>query len=185
MSEDFEIFRDFEPVPEDFFSFETGEQFCKCSLCDCDLMESGRNYLIEKAFKKGETIFEYAMCFECYLGVQETLSINSRKLIHNYFDEHVDVEVRRKELLEEHGKQAKSWLNNCMIKGTPVSKCNEYQIYGWFVDKHIVFTGMPYMLSGEVIDELLGLLSDETIGAIDDLTGKLFGLDLPKGLLVI
>jgi hypothetical protein len=72
-----------------------------------------------------------------------------------------------------------------MIKGTPISKCEEHQIYGWFIDKDIVFTGLPYMLSGEVIDELLHLLSNETIGVLDDFSKKLFDIDIPKGLILV
>jgi hypothetical protein len=102
-------YSDFYPVPEVFWSFETGEMFQRCRMCNIDLM----------------------------------------------------------------------------IKGTPMSQCEEHQIYGWFIDKDIVFTGMPYMLSSEVIDELLSLLSNETIGVLEDFSEKLFGIDIPKGLVSV
>ena len=179
------IYHHFAPVPKAFWSFETGEPFKRCSMCSCDLMEDGTNYLVEKAFKKKETLFEYAMCYECYLGVQESLSEQSKKLIANYFEEFLDFDARSSQMLEQNGKRTRSWLAKCMVKGTPRWKCEEHQIYGWFVDKDIVFNGMPYMLSGAVIDDLLKLLSPETTGALDDLSDKLFGINLPQSVLLV
>lgn len=178
-------YSDFYPAPKVFWCFETGEMFRRCFMCDIDLMIEGTNYLIEKAFRKKEVIFEYAMCYDCVQQMRETLSVQSRKLIDNYFDEHVDIEERRKTLIETHGRRTHSWIGNCLITGTPISQCEEYQIYGWFIDKDIVFTGMPYMLSGVVLDELLNLLSNETIGVLDDFSKKLFGIDMPQGLILV
>jgi len=148
-------------------------------------MQAGTNYLIEKAFKAEETIFEYAMCFECYEKTQKTLSENSKKLIQNYFEEHVDINNWRNRMLNEHGHETGSWLNNCLIKNTTREDSKEHQIYGWFVGSHLVFNGMPYMLSSEVIDDLLELLSTETLGILDNLNDQLFGIDLPKGYLLV
>jgi len=179
------IYHHFAPVPKAFWSFETGKPFKRCSMCDGDLMAEGANYLVEKAYKKKETLFEYAMCYECYLSVQESLSEQSKKLIANYFEEHLDFDSRGSQMLEKNGKRTRSWLAECMVKGTPRWKCEEHQIYGWFVDKDIVFNGMPYMLSGAVIDDLLKLLSPETAGTLDDLSNKLFGIDLPQSVLLV
>ena len=173
------------PIPEEFKSFETGEAFQRCSVCNADLMVEGAHYFIEKAFRKEETVFEYAMCMDCFQKMREQLSVKSRQLIEHYFDEHVDIEARRKTLIEKYGQRARSWISNCMIRHTPFSDCNEYQIYGWFIGKDIVYNGMPYMLSGDVIDELFNLLSSETTGVLDDFSEKLFGIDVPKGVILI
>lgn len=176
---------DFGPIPKNFHCFETGEPFRNCSLCDYDLFENGTNYLIEKAFKKKETIFEYAACYDCYLNLHNSLSKKSRKLIANYFDERIDLEKRGQEMLEKHGRRSRSWLSRCLIKGTEKSRCEEHQIYGWFIDKDIVYNGMPYMLSSEVIEEIMQLLSPETLCELNTLTDKLFGIDFPQGILAI
>lgn len=173
------------PAPPEFWCFETGEPFRKCSLCGTDLWAEGTNYLVEKAFKKSETIFEYAMCFHCYTGIQNSLSKKSRKLVAHYFAEHIDIEERRKLMISKYGRRTKSWISRCMIKGTPISKCDEHQIYGWFIDKDITFAGLPYMLSGAAIDEIIELLSDETLGIMDEMSGKLFGIDQPQSFLLI
>lgn len=173
------------PIPKDFKSLETGDVFKKCTLCSKDLTTIGTEYLIEKAYRQKEPIFEYAMCLDCYWDVRESLSLKSRKLIENYFEEHVDLDQRAEMLLASKGRRTRSWLGHCMIKKTPRWKCEEHQVCGFFVDNRIVFNGFPYMLSGEAIDDLLQLLSPETLGSLNDLTDKLFGIDLPKGFLLI
>lgn len=114
------IYRHFSPVPKVFWSLETGMPFSRCSMCACDLMEEGVNYLVEKAYQKKEALFEYAMCYECYLGVQESLSEQSKKLIANYFEEHVDFDSRMYRMLEKNGKRTRSWLANAWSRERPV-----------------------------------------------------------------
>ena len=118
------------------------------------------------------------MCFDCHEAHRETLSLKSRKLVENYFDEQINLEERQQCMLAEKGHRTRSWLGHCMIKGMPRWKCEEHQIYGWFVDGDVVFNGMPYMLSGQVIDELLELLSPEILGILDKFSDKLFGFVL-------
>lgn len=179
------MYPEFGPIPKDFHSFETGEAFKNCSVCHTDLFKPNTNYLIEKAFKKKETLFEYAICYECYLEFQKSLSKKSRELVDNYLEEHVDIEKRTEQMFAKYGRRTRSWLGHCMIRGTPRWKCEEHQIYGWFVDNEMAFNGPPYMLSGAVIDDIVERLSPETIGALNDFSDKLFGIDLPQGFVLI
>lgn len=176
---------DYIPLPEIFWSFETGKPIEHCSLCDRELIIAGTNYLIEKAFLKGETIFEHALCLDCYQKTHESLSEESRERISAYFSEHVDMNQRQDTLMEQHGTDLEKWIGHCMVKGFPVREVEEYQLYGFCTDKNLVFSGAPYILCGEVIDEILDLLSSETLGVMNDLSEKLFGIDAPKDLLVI
>ncbi len=171
-------------VPEEFWSFETGKPLAACRLCGKDLMMEGTNYLIEKAFRNDETIFEHAMCLDCYAKCHESMSDESKIRIRDYFAEHVDMKQRDLDLLERHGTDHSKWLGHCMVKGYPLAECGEYQIYGYCIDKDLVFSGAPYALSGEVIEEILELLSPQTLGVMKDLSAKLFGIDAPKDLLV-
>lgn len=69
-----DVHHDYIPLPEIFWSFETGQPMEHCSLCGCDLMVPDTNYLIEKAFKNRETVFEHALCLKCYTDAHESLS---------------------------------------------------------------------------------------------------------------
>lgn len=175
----------FHPIPKVFWQFETDGPFHRCSICSVDLMQPDTNYLIEKAFQNGETVFEYAMCFDCYQKLSQELSADSKKRIQHYFEEHIVIESRRHAMLANREKPAEHWLSECLVKGTPIDACPEYQIYGWCIDRDLVYTGFPYMLSGAVIDDLLQLLSPETRGVLDSLSDQLFGIDMPNPVLLI
>lgn len=175
---------DFIEIPELFHSFETGKPIARCGLCDRDLMEPGTRYVIEKAFKNAETVFEHAVCLDCHSGVMEEMSEESTNRINQYFAERVDAEARPDQCREAFENEAQKWVGHCLIKGYPLQECDEYQLYGLCVDRHMVLNGFPYMLSGEVIDEIIELLSEQTLGLLGELSEKLFGIDAPKDLLI-
>lgn len=176
---------DYIPIPEIFWSFETGKPIRHCKLCGCDLQEPGTNYFIEKAFKNGETIFEHALCFSCYTACQESMSEDSRLRIRDYFAERVDMDARQEKYMASFGTDSEKWISHCMVKGFPIREVDEYQLYGFCIDKDLIFSGAPYAICGDVIEEILELLSAETLGVMYDLSQKLFGIDAPKDLLVI
>ena len=88
-------------------------------------------------------------------------------------------------MLLESSDDIDPWLDRCLIKGTSVDSLEEYQIYGFCIDRDLVFNGAPYVLSGEVIEDILKLLSPETRGVIDDYSERLFGLDMPQGFVMV
>jgi len=173
------------PVPETFWSFETEAPFNRCSVCDKDLLEPGTNYIIEKAFQRKETVFEYAICTACHLQLRKEISPQSQKLFENYFHEHVDFAQRPSEMIQWHGINHTKWLSHCLVKGTPIEECEEYQIYGMCIDKDLVFMEMPFMISEAVIEDLLVLLSDETRGFLENFSDRVLGIDMPKGFVLI
>ncbi len=180
-----DYFNEYIPIPKIFWSVETDKAFEKCSICDCNILENETNYVIEKAFNKGEVIFEYAMCLDCQKKLYNELSDTSKKLISHYFDEHVDLNKRQSELLNDVNLDYEKWMSNCIIKGDRINKSEEYQIYGYFIDNDMILNGFPYALCGAVADDITNLLSSKTLGILNDFSDKVFGLDLPKGLLVI
>ncbi len=180
-----ETYENFIPIPNDFWSFETGKPFEKCSSCNRNLFKPGTNYFIEKAIHGAETVFEYAMCLDCYENLYNELSIRSRKLIENYFDEHIDIEKRNRNFIQTYGMRCDQWLSKCMIKNRPREDCKEYQLYGFCIDKDLVFNGMPYILCSDVIEDLLELLSHETLGTLNEFSGCIFDIDLPQNVLMV
>lgn len=179
-----DIHQDYTPLPEIFWSFETGKPIEKCRLCETDLMKPGTNYLIEKAFKKGETIFEHALCLDCYTESHNAMSSESRERIAEYFAAHTDMNARHEQFMEKYGTRHDPWISHCLVKGYPVDEVDEYQLYGFCIDKDLIFSGAPYILCGDVIEEIIELLSPETRGVMADLSQKLFGVDAPQDLLV-
>lgn len=173
---DIPIIDKFKPVPEEFHSFETGEPFERCCICDTFLLDDNTGYLIEKAFNKNETIFEYAMCYPCRDNLCSELSPASLKLIEHYFDERVDMLARRNKLITLPGLDHRPWINHCVLSGKAIQASSEYQIYGQCDGGDLLFTYLPYAICGEEIDSLSKSLSKKTRDRLDEFIDDVLGI---------
>lgn len=158
-----------EPIPADFYSFETNAPFTHCIECERELM-NGRPYLIEKAFKNHpnygvrDTVFDYAICMDCADDLRDQLSEESLQALMAFFHERIDFSQQ----FLRAGRTAQENISECMISGKEVTDCQEYQIYAYCIDDKISNHMPPYMISGEVMDEIIPILSKKTT---DDLNG--------------
>lgn len=168
------------PIPR-VFRQVSGESFQSCLICHRDLVKSGSDYLIEKAVRNypevghTEVIFEYAMCFECAMNMRDELSEESRFRIDQYFAENMNREARRNRLESNERNHVSRWLSHCLVKNTPVKVSREYSLYAHCRGNQMIYSELPYALSGEVLDEVMQLLSNKSLDILDDFLGKHFG----------
>jgi hypothetical protein len=171
------------PLPERFWSFETDGLIESCLVCGGHLLEEEAPYLIEKAFSKGEVVFEYGLCLGCHGDLVRELSEASLERIRNHFVEQVHFEARRQRIAAGLDGTADPWLSHCLLTGQPINPGGEYQIFGMCLGDRLMLGDLPHALSGEAIGRLMELLSPETRGFLNDFTGKYFGAptgaDLP------
>lgn len=166
-------------IPPEFYSFDTKAPFDRCIECEKYLLDEETEYLIEKAVKTYEgydakdVVFDYAICVDCADRMRKQISKESWKSMMKYFEENIDLEerVRLQSLPPEEG------LKQCMIKKKRVIDCREYQVYAQCRGTKLNMENPPYMISGEVIDELLPLLSDTTIDEMNGFFNKHFAPD--------
>lgn len=174
-------FSEYPDMPAVFKSHSSGQYFERCISCNIYLLEAGRQYFIEKAIRKytgfqaTDVIFEYAMCMECADKMRQELSTESLQKIQNYFAGKVDLFERYSQLSAKE-KEPESLLSHCIITGKPVEALEEYQVYAHCEGKSLLLSGMPYMISGEAMDEIADLLSEKTLGEIDRFIDENFGL---------
>jgi len=166
-------------IPKRFYDSLNNAPFTNCLVCNRYLLSDPTAYLIEKAFRrnpflgKTETIFEYAICWDCIVKLTAAYSTNSRKNIEEYFHENIDLRYREEMIKEnETHKNVDFFLSNCAVKGTPVGKLDEYQIMGYFYGNSMTTDNPPFLLSGAVGDEIMNILSEQTLDELDDFTGK-------------
>ena len=69
------------PIPEEFFSFETGEPFSECVECKGPIGHSHSDYIIEKCYQDDEVIYEYALCDDCSKDLRGEMSKESTKYL--------------------------------------------------------------------------------------------------------
>ena len=179
--DDFLKYQTFIPIPKIFHSDLTESPMSNCTMCDCDLLHTEIDYLIEKAFKRNkeygtsETIFEVAICFKCVTQFRSELSKESLQAIDQYYTSHVDWNQRHNQLIESSPDDIEPWLKECVISNKDIHKIDEYQIYGQCYGNELFLTNLPYMVSGKSIDQIVHLLSpktkDEIKGFMDDNLG--------------
>ncbi len=157
------------PLPQPFFSEETGAPFRHCLACDRSLLEAGTEYLIEKAFRtvrslgSRDLIFEYALCLPCYDAVWTSFSEESRQRIEAYFSERIDYEGRARRLLHDKAADPRRWLSHCVVTGTAAEDLDEYQVVGLCEGDRMLLAHVPCLLGGAAMDELAALLSTQTL----------------------
>ena len=167
-------------IPSTFYSQASEALFTRCICCDESLLETGQEYVIEKAYRRypqyelDDTVFEYAMCLDCLIQLQNQMSESSLQRIEAYFNSKVDFNARYYE--PQESVDILSRLSNCMITGTPLEELSEYQIFGLFRYDSMLLGPFPYMIGGDAMDEIATLLSNKTLGEIDGFMDEHFGL---------
>jgi len=166
-------------IPEEFYSFETKAPFEFCIECDKYLLDEGTEYLIEKAIKNYEgyaaqdVVFDYAICMECANDMRKKISKKSWDSMMRYFQQNIDLEDRMK----MSQKSVKENLTQCMIKKKKIRDCQEYQVFAHCIGSKINNENPPYVICGEVMEELIPILSDATIDEMNGFFNKHFSPD--------
>ena len=156
------------PIPKLFKSDLTGDTFKHCVSCECDLHDKPEGYLIEKAikpyfgFKSFSTIFEYAMCLPCMEKMKNELSESAKTNVQNYFMRHMNFDPKITTGNEHEDPDISEWVDECMVYGTKVEELGECQIMAHCVGDNILYQQLPYMISSQVSDDILALLSQKS-----------------------
>ena len=155
------------PIPRIFYSFFHEGMFPKCSVCETPLLKDGVSYYIEKAYNKGEVVFEYAMCNDCRSSMEDEISEESQVSIFNYFFEHMDVMQSHGELIENFDNSVKPWLASCLLTGTKREETESYQICAECEGSNLVVAFLPLMISSDATEEMQKLISKKTRESFD------------------
>lgn len=170
------------PLPELFYDSETGEPFTHCLNCEQELLNDGPPYLIEKAVRSfdeydvQEVVFEYAMCMSCYEEISKSFSETSRQRIEAYFAEHLDFQGRTQRIMEADEAEVEAWTAHCAVTDTPREALSEYQLVAHAHGEQLVLSHLPCLISGEAMDEVAELLSQQTRDSMGGFMDEFFGL---------
>ncbi|HPR57053.1 MAG TPA: hypothetical protein PK915_01635 [Bacteroidales bacterium] len=166
-------------IPRLFYDSLTNLPFTKCQVCEKDLVATNSEYMIEKVYHRNpvsgkmEIMFEYAICFQCALMFVNSYSAKSKENLQRYFTDHMQhhlTSAPHKIISTE--EDIYDQLSTCAITGKHVTELDEYQIVGRFKGDLMQTDEIPFMIGSGSMDEVSGLLSNETIDSMDDFTGK-------------
>lgn len=165
-------------IPEIFYSSETGAPIKHCKVCNKYLLD-GAEYVIEKSMvhypgmNTTDLVWEFAICTSCMETVMNEYSKESQEKMQHFFLENMDFEYHRA-LLKAENFDISSWLGKCIITGKPIEECSQYQISAQCSGDLMVFSHAPLMISGEATDQIVQLLSNQTLGAMNDFRDQYF-----------
>lgn len=168
------------PLPLIFYPFESGMPFQHCACCKAELIDSNREYFIEKALKPGDTIYEYAICYKCAELAQKAMSKVSLARANNFVNNRMNLLEHRLKMIEKFDLEYAFWLDHCVVDGTPIDELEEYQIMAHCQGSNMLFSVFPYCLGARAADELVSILSSETLEELDKLGDVL--IDIPPEL---
>ncbi len=169
-------------IPEPLLDEEKGLPFSHCRICELNLQEPPRPYLVEKVYKFRQNmgikdiIFSYAICLDCAEDMRKDMSQASVEAIQQYISTHSDFRHRIESLSAGEVPRIEDYIGSCMISGKPVEDMAEYQIAGLCEGDQLIMGLWPYAIGAEVFEDLQNLLSEETLGHMDDFYGQHFGL---------
>ena len=149
-------------------------------MCNTDLTAPDAHYVIEKAirkytgFKAWDVVFEYAICMSCANSFRQQLSSESMRSIEKYFLDNVDI-ARHQRKLNVETPNILDFTSTCLVKGITKDEVEEYQIYGECRGNQFIYNAMPYMISGQAMDEIANLLSVQTLDELDGFAEKHLG----------
>ena len=169
------------PINKIFYPFDSEEPFQSCTMCQTKF-EEDTDFLIEKAIKGNDVIFELAICLPCAEDMRKQLSADSLKKIEAYMSA-VDFEGRAQHFVETQSDQIEDFIGNCLVSGEKIDPKEEHQIYAYCQGGEMIYTAMPYAMSGAVMEEIQELLSPETKQEMDDFMDQYLIPDDLKDLL--
>lgn len=170
------------PIPETFYSVETGEPISSCLVCEKPLLDGSTEYLIEKGYRSyedydvEETVFGYAMCVDCHLRIRHSFSELSMQRCQSFMAEAIDVRERATSLLDAESINPSRWTDHCVVHDTPRDELNEYQLLAHCQGDELVLTHLPMLLGGDAVEELTNRLSNETIDELGGFRDEYFGV---------
>lgn len=174
--------RSYQSIPSLFHSFHAEGPFTKCIECERPLLEDNCEYIIEKCIRNypeydtRDVIFDYAICMSCATKMHQEISRESLQSMRQYFDAHFDMEKRMAQLQNAQG-DINLLTSHCMIKGTSAKEATEYQIYAHCVGDKISLQYPPYMVCGDVLEELSELISEKTRDFLNGFQNRHFSPD--------
>jgi len=154
------------PIDKAFYPFDSDEPFKSCTMCQVEF-EEDPDFLVEKAVKGNDVIFEIAMCIPCAETMRKQLSADSMKRMDTYMSA-VDFQARIEHFSENESDDIKDFIGSCLVKGKEIDPNDEHQIYAYCQGGEMIYSALPYAISGEAIEEMQELLSPETKREMDD-----------------
>lgn len=76
-------------IPGELYSDYEERPFVCCTRCGETLADFKEGFQLAKVYRRGETIFEYALCFPCHAKMAEEFSEESREAMDRFYSQNL------------------------------------------------------------------------------------------------
>ena len=144
------------PIPKELHSVYSEGPFAKCDGCNKSLLSPPKFYEIQKVYRYGEVVFEYAICNQCGENLSREYSKESIENLQQHFFEHC---------------QLFSLEKNCIICQKEQNKLKEYSSIGICKGDRLFYN---LFICQECTDNIESLLSEKTKRIMGDFIDNKF-----------
>lgn len=147
----------------------------ECVQCGRLVGADGEPYYVERALRRGEPLFEYAMCDTCVFALQNELSRESIERVTAIWFAQFDFDARWRRLGES--LDPGPLVESCVLEGTPRAELEEFQVWAWVADGRLVVDdSAPGILSGLAAERIAAVLSRSTRDRLDEFVRDRLGV---------
>jgi hypothetical protein len=144
-------------------SEETGEAFSHCLCCKLPLVEIADPWLVNKEFRRGECVMEYAICQECRDQVTDELSEESKESVRGFLEREIDWEARMREFML--APQVTDRFDACIACCAPRESLEGFGISALFDAGGSPVVGpLPLLICQPCVGRMTAGLSEESRG---------------------
>jgi hypothetical protein len=140
-------------------SEETGQAFSHCLCCQLPLVEIAEPWLVNKEFRRGECVMEYAICQPCRDQVTDQLSEESKESVRGFLEREIDWESRMQKFMLSH--ELTDRLAACVACGARREELDGYGISALFDSSGSLVTGpLPLLICQPCVGRMTESLSE-------------------------
>lgn len=154
-------------IPASLHSAETDEPFRECADCGGRLRDSEDGYAIQKAYAKGETIMEIAICADCHEALQEEYSAETKERLWNFFLDHAGFSNRLERFENTPVGTIDPWTDQCLTCDATRETSEEFAVAAWCIGDQLIYGEAPFMICITCMDRLVELLSEASRDSYD------------------
>ena len=150
-------------IPPQFCSEESGEPMGRCVVCGSHVLAREDPYVIDKAYRCGQLLYEAVMCWACLEWFETGQSRRSRHVLEQYMEANNYRDRHYEALLEFSAGRIEPWIANCGITGRSLAGADTYQYKAVGMQRDILLLPQfPMGMSSDAADEMWRLLSPES-----------------------
>jgi len=169
LAPDVEPHAHFPPIPALLHSEFHEGPFTKCDACGADLLAETSVYQIQKNWKRGEVVFEIALCVSCLMETMTCLSKESME--------------RLRRFQQEHYRECED-LDSCHFCRRSIGPEDEYEVGG--IATRMFLARPPIVMCGDCAGAIQEQLSKKTRDGWSDFMDRVVpgvpGEMVPEGL---